>query len=597
MLNNLRHLFRANKTFLCSMWKHGKLCIATQIISIFIGIPLNLLQLYMPKYFIEEVTNNIMPFLAIRWILFLLLGQILFTIYSHISNIIRDNSCLKAKLIVKEKTLNHFLSLYISYFDDPERLNKIQRALAYGETGGTSFFMFLISIINSIATFATITYVSFKFEWWIWLILLALFAIKVMLGDKLKKIVFNYNNDKIILDRKMSYYSGVLSNKNNLPEIRVFNSAQFFLNKYRDIYLENKQKYVKHHIKVTIYTVLGQFPEKLFDIISYLIIGVRLYSSKATLGDYTLFFSMLSQINMLLNNFKGIINSITEHGLAAKNYLEFMEDQSETIKTTAKLDKIESIDEISFKNVNFRYKKSNQYVLKNINLTIKKGEKVGIVGLNGAGKSTLLKLLLMLYKVEEGKILVNDLDANTLDILSLYEKVGVVFQNHNIYSLTFAENIALNEFYDSCQINKGIELVGLKDKVESFPEKSEKPITYNFFKNGIELSGGERQKVAIARLLYKNCDLYVLDEASSALDARSQNELCELIYNLPKDKTVVFISHRLTDMKLADKVIVLDDGSIIAEGTHTQLLDTCPKYKEMYDIQTNSNLELRRQNE
>ena len=122
-----------------------------------------------------------------------------------------------------------------------------------------------------------------------------------------------------------------------------------------------------------------------------------------------------------------------------------------------------------------------------------------------------------------------------------------------------------------------------KNLTESFPEKSEKPITYNFFKNGIELSGGERQKVAIARLLYKNCDLYVLDEASSALDARSQNELCELIYNLPKDKTVVFISHRLTDMKLADKVIVLDDGSIIAEGTHTQLLDTCPKYKEMYD--------------
>ena len=593
MLNNLRNLFRANQTFLFSMLKYGKLCIATQLISIFIGIPLNLLQLYMPKYFVEEVTNNTTPFLAIRWILFLLLGQILFAIYSHISNMISDNSCLKAKLIVKEKTLNHFLSLHISYFDDPERLNKIQRALAYGETGGTSFFMFLFSIINSIASFATITYVSFKFEWWIWLILLALFAIKVMLGDKLKKIVFDYNNNKIIRDRKMNYYSGVLSNKNNLPEIRVFNSSQFFLKKYRDIYLENKQKYVKHHLKVTMYTVLGQFPEKLFDLISYLIIGVRLYSSKATLGDYTLFFSMLTQINMLLNSFKGIINSLTEHGLAAKNYLEFMEDQSETITTTANPKKIQSIEEISFKNVNFRYKKSNDYVLKNINLTIKKGEKVGIVGLNGAGKSTLLKLLLLLYKVEEGEIFVNGLDINTLDLSSLYEQVGVVFQNHNIYSLTFAENIALSEFYDDQKISNCIDFVGLKNKIESFPEKADKPITYSFFKNGIELSGGERQKVAIARLLYKNCDLYVLDEASSALDVRSQNELCELIYNLPKNKTVVFISHRLTDMKLADKVVVLDDGSIIAEGTHTQLLDTCPKYKEMYDMQINSSFSIK----
>lgn len=588
MYNNLKCLFKANKVFLCTMLKSGKVCIATQFILVFLGIPLRLLQLYMPKYFVEDISQHTPPLHSIRWIVFLTVGQLVFNVCSNLASLIRDNACSKAKLVVKEKTLSHFLSLYISYFDNPERLNKIQRALSYGETGGTSFFMFLVSIVTSITSFATITYVSFKFEWWLWVILFSLFTIKLFIGNKLKKIVFDYRNRKIIRDRKMSYYSGVLSNKANLPEVRVFASSGFFMDKFRRIYSEDRCNHLRHNLKVSIYTVLEQIPEKLFDIISYTIIGFRLYHNKATMGDYTLFFSMITQINMLLNNFRGIVTSLTEHGLAARNYLEFMEDESELIRSVPNQKKIQRIEQIIFENVSFRYNSTDKMVLNNINLTINKGEKIGIVGLNGAGKTTMLKLLLLLYKVKEGKIKINNTDINDIDIFSFYERIGVVFQNHAIYSLSLAENIALSEEYDDDKIGHILERVGLSDKFEAFPEGIEKPITYSFFENGIELSGGERQKVAIARLLYKGCDFYILDEPSSALDVMAQKDLCETIYNMPRESTVVFISHRLSDMKLADKVVVLDEGSIIAVGTHTNLLDTCSKYQEMFMLQMNS---------
>ena len=187
MIKDIKILFKANKTYLSNMFKNGKIYIICQIALIGVGVPLNLLQLYAPKYFIEEITSNISPFKAFRWIVLLVVVQLLFLIFSNVINVIRQYYCTNAKLLVKEETYKHFLSLYLSYFDDSSKLDNIQRALAYGESGGTSFFMFIVSIVTSCTSFATITYVSLNYQWWIWAILLFSFSLKAYIGNITKK--------------------------------------------------------------------------------------------------------------------------------------------------------------------------------------------------------------------------------------------------------------------------------------------------------------------------------------------------------------------------------------------------------------------------
>lgn len=591
MLKNIKTLFRANKEYIFTIFKKGKLFILSQVVLIVLGVPMNFLQLYAPKYFIEEILNGVVPVKAIRWIILLVLGQLLFVAISNINNIIREYCCANAKLVVKEKTYKHFLSLYLSYFDNSEKLNCIQRAVSYGENGGTSFFMFLISIITSVTSFATLTYISLSFEWWIWVVILCVFLIKVFIGNSIKKSVYVFQKDKVIRDRKISYYSGVLSNKGILPDIKVFNLTDFFLNKHKSVYIENINLQTRQNLKISSLTILEQLPDKILDVFVYAIIGIRLYKLEATVGDYTLFFSMVTQINSLLNNFKGIINSVAEHSLAAQNYLDFMEDNTETLPPQDEKVKIKSIDKISFKNVSFKYSNQPSYTLKNINVEILKGKRIGVVGLNGAGKSTFIKLLLHLYKFEKGSIKINNIDIEKVAVDSFYQRIGVVFQNHNTYSLTLRENIEFDNCSDDNDIWNALEKVGLKSKFEKYPEGLQIPITHNFFNNGIDLSGGEKQKLAIARLFHKDCDLYILDEPSSALDAKSENELYNLLYSMPNDRTIIFISHRLADMKLADEIIVLNEGEIVGVGPHSDLIVNCQEYKNLYELQTKAYLE------
>lgn len=199
----------------------------------------------------------------------------------------------------------------------------------------------------------------------------------------------------------------------------------------------------------------------------------------------------------------------------------------------------------------------------------------------------MLKLFLLLYKTSEGHIYINDIDIFEIDVYSLYKRIGAVFQNFNTYSLSLSENIALSDDINEEKIIASLKKVGLYYKLSNYKDFPNIPITHNFDKNGIDLSGGERQKIAISRILYKDCDLVILDEPSSSLDAKAQKELCDLIYNISKNKTVIFISHRLKDMISADKIIVMDQGRIISQGTHNELLNFCKEYKEMFELQAN----------
>lgn len=248
----------------------------------------------------------------------------------------------------------------------------------------------------------------------------------------------------------------------------------------------------------------------------------------------------------------------------------------------------ENFETLEVKNITFSYKEDyNQ--LENVSLKIKKGQRIAIVGHNGAGKTTLVKLLLRLYDVKEGNILYNGTDYKDINVHSLRKQVGAVFQNVEVYAVTIAENILFRTPKTESDINLVIEALkfsGLYDYVSSLPNGINTIVTKEFDKNGIVLSGGQNQRLAIARGYALNYNLFILDEPSSALDPIAEANVYNNMLALGKDKTIIFISHRLTTTVNADYIYLFEKGRVIEEGTHKELLSQNGKYAQMFNSQS-----------
>ena len=584
-MTGLKNLFKANKHFFTALLKYGKLMIPMQIVIILLGIPMNFINLYSPKNFLDTIIETKDVKAAMFWI-FLMIGcgfglsiiRWFFGVYSeHVLN--------KTKLYNKEQNFRLFSSFYLSYFENNENMNVVQRALGYSDRGGVNFYNFIVGMISSVITLATASYISLQFEWYFWLLIIGAFIIKLLVGIASKKINYKFNKDKTNRNRVADYYSGILMNKKAIHEIKLNNILGFFSDKHHAAYGKNINLQTKHNIKTRFLWVLEDLPDHILNIICYVFIAVMLANGDATVGDYTLFFAMISQINWTLTNIKDNIDNVYEQSLAAKNYLEFSECKTDKMLLGSGEKFNEPIGDIEFSNVTFRYNNQINPALKNVNIRINKGEKISIVGLNGAGKSTFVKLIMDLYKPESGEVRINGKNILDIDASGYWDRIGVVFQYHYVFSLTVAENVLFYDCKDEEKVWKALEIAGLKKKVEGFAEGIETPLTPSLFPNGVDLSGGEKQKVAIARAFAKDFDIYIFDEPSSALDAKAEEELYSLINHIPEDKTVIFISHRLSSVSTTNRIIVMKDGDIIGDNSHDILMRNCPEYRDMYETQ------------
>lgn len=243
--------------------------------------------------------------------------------------------------------------------------------------------------------------------------------------------------------------------------------------------------------------------------------------------------------------------------------------------------------EIVFNNISFKYPNSEKYVLKNVNFTLNIGEKIGIVGENGAGKSTIVKLITRLYEPTSGKILLNGEDISKYDLKSYRENIAIVFQDFSKYQLTMKENIVLSKLEDinrSEKLQKVIDKTQLSGLVDSFPNGLDQMISKSF-ENGTDLSGGQWQKLAIARAYFRDAPFIILDEPSASLDARNEHKLLESFIALASNKTLMLITHKLSALKMVDKILFLKDGSIVEEGSHSELMQKDGQYAELYKLQ------------
>lgn len=224
-------------------------------------------------------------------------------------------------------------------------------------------------------------------------------------------------------------------------------------------------------------------------------------------------------------------------------------------------------------------------MLKDISLTIRNGEKLSIVGRNGAGKTTFIKLLCRLYQPERGCILFNGVDINEFEESEYSKLLSIIFQDYKIFSFSIRENLAYNKIADESRIRASLSQAGILEKIDELPLGIDTPLYKNFDKNGVELSGGEMQKIAIARALYKNAPLVVLDEPTASLDPYSEYEVYSQFNRMTDCKTTIYISHRLSSCRFCDVIAVFDNGELVEYGSHEQLVGNGKLYAEMWQAQ------------
>ncbi len=514
------------------------------------------------------------------------------------------------------------LSLDLSCFDDPEFYNDFVWAMNESDTRALEVTQNTEMLINRIVAITTIFGVLLSVDPVIALILLVSSAVTMAANLITSKWAFQQEKELNVLTRKKDYINRVFHLSDYAKEIRVRHADELLMREYD----ENTEKIVEVKVRYGKkffltdglgWEVLGN--ATFYAIVLYMIL--MLEKGTLMIGGFAATMSIIWRIRWMLTDMIERITKYAEHSLFIEKYLEFMRfeptiqgggaaGRTRVAEAGALIPEFETLE---FRDVSFAYnfanhpkykfheedytpptgESGNGEALQHINLTIRAGDKIAIVGYNGAGKTTLIKLIMRLYDPTEGEILYNGINIKEFDPIAYREKIGTVFQDFKIFATTIAENVMNGDYSeeDEATVLKALEAADFKDKLSTLKEGIKTHLTREFNEKGTNLSGGESQKIAISRVFAKDYPLVIMDEPSSALDPMAEYNLNQSILHNTEGKTVIFISHRLSTTRIADKIYMFDTGHLIEEGSHTELLEKNGKYAEMFRVQSEKYLE------
>ena len=385
--------------------------------------------------------------------------------------------------------------------------------------------------------------------------------------------------------RRCNYYSQTLSDFAYGKDIRVFMLKPFLLNKYKEVSDQDVKSNFdirKRYVVYSLYTLVGMLIQN--SLAYYLIITNKNLTLSQIIMYLTIITTLSTILNSLINDVSTLFKDIKTTGIYFKMLDdEYVVDNNNGLKA---LDKDVPIT-IEFNHVWFRYPNSDDYVIKDLSFKINAKEKLAIVGNNGAGKTTIVKLISGLYHPEKGSITINGIDQKQFDREEYYKMFSTVFQDFELYPCTLIENVRGSDTSEESilKAKECLDMVGLKDKIEQLPKGYDSIASKALDSDGIDLSGGQKQKVAIARALYKDGNVIILDEPTAALDALAEAEIYESIDKLINNKTAIFISHRLSSTKFCDHIALFDKDGLKEYGSHEELMELHGAYYEMFEVQ------------
>ena len=480
----------------------------------------------------------------------------------------------------------------MKYYDEAEFFDTFSMALQQSDARAQGVLNTLNTLVSSLFSIGALVTLIAVLEPLLFVIVIVNVMVSLWMNTLITKHQHSFAQERIQPQREMEYSKFIFYRLENAKELRI--------NKNLKNLLTDKLCYASD----TIIKLIGKYGKKLIgyswvqsmtnhamtsSILVYL--AYKVIKKVLLIGDFVTLTSSSQQLSMRISELIASFPQMYEHSLYIDNFKEFM--AYEPPANNGEGMAIARIDFVKLQNVSFSYPLCKDETLKEINLEIRAGEKIAIVGENGAGKSTLVKLLLGLYEAKEGQIKVNGYDINSYELNSFRECIGIVFQDYKVFAFSIAENILMHRINgdreDEERVIDALKFVGLYDKVMQLPQGIYTKLTKEFSDEGAVFSGGEIQKLALARAYARNCSLLILDEPSSSLDPIAEYEMFNKMMCLSDNKCTVIISHRLKNIKNVDRIYVINQGMVVEYGTHEELMKSRGLYFNMYSKQTHEN--------
>lgn len=578
-----------NLKMVCLVFKFSTFYAITSLLMIGVNILSTILDLYILETTVTLVEKAYDLKTILLFIVIVILIKIVLAIFSSLYN-----GYIKARgrniwvKKIQEIIYSKAMKIDISYFDDPELYDKFSRGLKQSDIQTINCFDSIVSLACSFFAVVTLViYIATKVPL-LFVLTLSTSIVTLISYNRLNKLRYKTYKEVEKNYREIDYISRSFYLEKNAYDIKTTNICNLLLEKKEQSYKEYDKKYCISEKKGRKYRVIEDVVYQIVtNFVTYAYLMYQVYEGKISIGEFT---SLSASIYKFINrfyNFSRNIANLKDKFMYVEDFLWLMEYEPNIENFKIDENNIQ-FQKLSFQNVNFKYANKEKYALNNINIEIKKGEKIAIIGYNGAGKTTFTKLLLKLYNPESGKIYINDIDYNDLKANQIRNMASIILQNFQIYSATVLENVLMREKrYDNDEkiVIDVLKKVGLYEKIMALPNKLDTVLTKEFSHEGIDLSGGERQKLAIARVLASNSPIAILDEPTSALDPYAEKSINDNIIASANDKTIIIISHRLSTIVNVDKIYVMKDGVIEESGTHDELINKKGIYYTMFSAQ------------
>jgi len=493
----------------------------------------------------------------------------------------KDRLLLKKELYLKLKCLG------IQTLEQPEVNNKVFRSndyiyqiLPYVDES----IEFTASVVKVIATSALVVSFMPSFIF----IVLAVSIPYLFVDKKFRRQIYKLMFENTEKRRIANICSWDLSDSKYLQEISVTGAFKYLDRKFTVFMDWLTKEDLKIDKKAKIWSSSFGLLRDLTIFSGYLQIFSRFLKNQISIGNVTFWMRSLNILEESITSVVSYFNDLSENALQIKDVYLLFQTNPAFLDGDIEMEKLNSGPEVEFKKVSFKYPNTEKFVIEDLDLKINKGEKIAIVGHNGAGKTTLVKLISKFYQVSKGNIEINGININSIKSESLYENMGTLFQDFNTYGhLTVKENIEVgrtNIEFDEERMRIAAQTADAIDFIEEYPNKFDNLLSERY-KGGIRPSTGQWQKIALARFFYRNAPLVIFDEPTAAIDAASEAKIFSKIYEFFEGKTVIIISHRFSTVRNADRIIVIDDGKIVEQGTHEQLLKLGGKYAQGFRLQ------------
>ena len=581
-------MFKSFMFLLKLIWRFNKKYIFYAALFQIVTALVPLTGVVMPKYIIDELTGlQRVEYLAVyvgALVLINLVGSILLAylegaMFTSKSEVFSSFECMMAEKL---------MTCDFESLEDPGFLDVKEKAhrILYAEGQGFGAVLdHAFNIAGKVFIFAGLVGVLSTLNIWMVLVFVALVLLNSAVEARVQKRYVSWDIEKAPIERRSAYLLNIIENFEYGKEERIYGLKDFLISRVAK-HLGESDAFYKRQTrelnKSQYFTAVTSFFR---DAISYIYLISKVIAGSIQIGSFTMYVGAVSQFSTAMNDMMSSIVNIRRFGLyydELNKYINMPQTMREGEKT---VDSETGEYTIKFENVSFRYPGSEIYALKNVNITITPSEKLSIVGENGAGKTTFVKLLLRLYDPTEGRILLNGTDIREFDYDEYQNLMAAVFQDFRLFSFTLKENVCFDKECSDEVVIDCLRRSGFGNKLDQLPKGIYTNVYKNFEEDGFEPSGGEGQKIALARALFKDTPVVILDEPTAALDPRAEYEMYQNFNKMSEGKTTIFISHRLSSSRFCDKIAVFAGGEIKEYGSHDELYRKDGMYHELFDMQ------------